>query len=124
MSHQAIRVPSQRPRIPLLHIPLAALPLLQALKVNLNDHMPLALRTFVLGTVRESTEEEELERGRVGDGGEEAGAEFDAEVEFEPTRGREFREKGKTRFLSPGREARRKREREKRTKSSPYQTST
>jgi hypothetical protein len=86
MSHQAIRVPSQRPRIPLLHIPLSALPLLQALKVDLNDDMPLTLRAFVLGTVREGTEEEELERGRVGDGGEEAGAEFDAEVEFEPAR--------------------------------------
>lgn len=82
--HQAIRLAADRPRVPLLHIPLSALALLQALKVDMDDDVPLALRPLVLGLARQGPEQDKLERGRVWHSREQARADLDAEVKLVP----------------------------------------
>ncbi len=80
MAHEAAALCS-RLDIPLLHVALAALALLHLGKVEEDGHVA------ILGSrlaARLAADEQELERGAVGDGGEHLCAHLDAEVELVP----------------------------------------
>ena len=84
MAHEAVGLAADRASVPLLEVLVAALALVEARKVDVDDDVALALGALLVRAAREGAEEDELERGRVGDGREEARAQLDAEVELLP----------------------------------------
>ena len=67
VTHQAIRLSTQCPRIPPLHVVLLTLPLVERSEVDVNNDVSFSVRSLVRRLASEGTEENERERSRVGD---------------------------------------------------------
>jgi hypothetical protein len=84
MTHETIRFPANRPRIPLLHILLFTLSLSESIKVHVDDNMPFAVLTLIFGVTREGAEQDEFEGSRIRHSCEQSRANFDTEIESFP----------------------------------------